>query len=116
MKRNLPLLSALLLTIFPIKPCVTFLTGSPFSVPHTIKLESGIFVISTDFGTGQSISKFPLVTSVYRKIWTIVGYKRGKWGKWGKPDLLVLRSKTSQEEEQQQHPFYTTYDHAASGW
>ena len=62
----------LLLTIFPMKPGVTFLTGSPSSVPYTMKLEPGIFVISMDFGTGQSISKFGHVTSVYRKIWTIV--------------------------------------------
>ena len=27
---------------------------------------------------------------------------------------LFLRSKMSQQEEQ--HPFYTLYDHAASGW
>ena len=61
-----------LLTIFPIKPCVIFWTGSPSSVPYTAKLEPGIFMNRMDFGTGQSTLKFPLVISVYRKIWTIV--------------------------------------------
>ena len=61
-----------LLTIFPIKPCVIFWTGSPSSVPYTVKLEPGIFVIRRDFVTGQSMSKFTLVTWVYRKIWTVV--------------------------------------------
>ena len=61
-----------LLTIFPIKPCVIFWTGSPSSVPYTAKLEPGIFVNRMDFGTGQSTLKFPLVISVYKKIWTIV--------------------------------------------
>ena len=37
-----------------------------------MKLEPGIFVIRVDFRTGQLVSKFGLVTSVYRKIWTIV--------------------------------------------
>ena len=61
-----------LLTIFPIKPGVIFLTGYRSSAPYTVKLEPGIFVIRLDFITGQLVSKFGLVTSVYRKIWTIV--------------------------------------------
>ena len=61
-----------LLTIFPIKPCVIFWTGSPSSVPYTAKLEPGIFVNRMDFGTGQSTLKFHLLISVYRKIWTVV--------------------------------------------
>jgi len=55
-----------------IKPGVIFWTGSPSNVPYTAKLEPGIFVNRMDFGTGQSTLKFPLVISVYRKIWTIV--------------------------------------------
>ena len=61
-----------LLTFFPIKPGVIFLTGSLLSVPYTMRLEPGIFVISMDFSTGQSKSKVPLVPSAYRKIWTVV--------------------------------------------
>ena len=61
-----------LLTIFPIKQGVNFLTGLASSVLYSMKLQLGIFVISIDNGAGQSTSKFPLVTLVYRKNWTIV--------------------------------------------
>ena len=57
---------------FPDQTGCDFLTSYRSSALYTVKLEPGIFVIRVDFRTGQLVSKFGLVTSVYRKIWTIV--------------------------------------------